>query len=123
MLIDDVADAPHKFNLRIVKARLARVAAFARAKACLLRRFRNLEKAHLFALRTSRRTRWPAINSGRAYGENKAAIARSVALEYSIPKFGIVRSRGHFRCHLHFFLPHYFFWFESPARRGRLFFI
>src|SRR2546423_11054029 len=103
MLIDDVANAPHYFDLRIVHASASRMAALAGAKAGLFRSFGNLKEAHLFALRASRRARRPAIDSGRAHREHKAAIARCITRQHRVPKLRIVSHVGHDRYRLHLY--------------------
>src|SRR5207248_9784814 len=75
MLVDDVTDPPHEFDLRIQHLRAPRVTTLAGAKAGLLGRFGKRKEADLLAFWSSRRTRWPAVDSGRAHGKNKAAIA------------------------------------------------
>src|SRR5438874_2602799 len=107
MLVDDMTDAPHEFDLWIQHLRAPRVTTLASAKAGLFGRFGKRKETYLLAFWSSRRTRRAAIDSGRAHGEHKAAIACSVARENGIPHLGIVRDSGHLRCDLqHLILPH-----------------
>src|SRR5581483_5538423 len=97
MFVDNVTDAPHQIDLRVVHARATWMAPLARAKASLLGRFGNGEEFDLLALRTPCRTRWPAVDSRRAHRENKTAVTRSVTREHGIPHLGIVHHAGHYR--------------------------
>jgi len=97
ILLDYSAHLARHLNLRIDDPRIARMAATASAKACLLGGFRQLKEAHLFAAWPARRARWPAINPGRANGEHKAAIARGIARQNCVPKLGIVHYGRHVR--------------------------
>src|SRR5213593_3490945 len=90
MFVDRVADLSHQFDLRIVGARAVRMTTPAGAKSGLLGRFRNLEKADLLASRAARRARRAAVDSRRADGENKAAVARGIARQDGVPEFRIV---------------------------------
>src|ERR1700687_4115176 len=95
MFVNRVTDLAHEFNLRIVGAGTARMAAPASAKSGLLGGLRDLKETYLLTSRPSRRTRWATVNAGRTHGENKAAVTRSVAREHRIPKLGIVHYRRH----------------------------
>src|ERR1043165_3092211 len=97
MLVNDVTDATHELNLRIVDASATRMATLASAKAGLLGGFGQGIEAHLLAVWSTRRARRPAINSGRAHGENEAAVARSITREDRIPHLRIVHRRRHCR--------------------------
>src|SRR5205807_428937 len=119
MLVDDVTDAPHEFDLWIQHLRAPRVTTLAGAEAGLLGRFGKRKEADLLAFWSSRRTRRPAIDSGRAHGEHEAAVARGIARENGIPHLRIVRDSGHLRCYLqHLILPHLSI---LPARYRRRF--
>src|SRR2546428_343568 len=107
MLVDEVTDPPHEFDLWIHHLRAPRVTTLASAKAGLLGRFGKRKETYLLAFWSARRTRRPTIDSGRAHGEHETAVARSIARENGIPHLRIVRDPGHLRCDLqHLILPH-----------------
>src|SRR5216684_90419 len=95
MFVKCVTDLADEFDLRIVGAGAARMAAPAGAESGLLGGLRDLKEAYLFRSRPSRRTRWATVNTGRSHRENKAAVTRSVARNHCIPKLGIVHYRRH----------------------------
>src|SRR5213593_2394535 len=106
ILVDRLTDAPYKLDLRIICSRTARMTTPARPEARLLGSLGNWKKSDLFASRPPCRTGRPAINSGRADCENKAAVARAVTGKHSIPKFRIVHYARYCRCNLkHFTSP------------------
>ena len=95
MFINCVTDLAHEFDLRIVGAGTARMAAPAGAESGLLGGLWDLKEAYLLTSGPSCRTRWAAVNTGRAHGENKAAIPRRVTGDHRIPQLGIVHYYRH----------------------------
>src|SRR5438477_12646653 len=97
MFVDRVADAAHQVNTRVDGLHAARMTSAAGAKAFAFGRFGNLEETDLLTARTSRRTRRPAIDSGRSNRENKTTVARSIAREHCVPHLRIINQVWHRR--------------------------
>src|SRR5438309_10069471 len=76
---NETARSANHFDLRVGCHRITRTAAQARAKAGMLSRFGNAKENNLLAARAARRTRRPAVNAGRAHGEEDLSVKADIA--------------------------------------------
>jgi hypothetical protein len=88
---NEAARSANHFDLRIGCHCVTRTAAEARAKAGVLSSFGNAKENNLLAARAARRTRRPAVDAGRAHGEEYPSIKPDVAFEHGSPEGFVVR--------------------------------